>query len=220
MVVRTTTGGLPVLYSFRRCPYAIRARLALASTDTRCELREVVLRDKPEAMLRISAKGTVPVLQLADGQVIDESRDIMDWALARRDPAGWLNADGIATRALIEYNDESFKPQLDAYKYHVRHPQQPREYWRQQCLPFIDELEKRLRAHQGVALLGRQLTLADYALLPFIRQFAAVDRDWFATLPYPGVRQWLATFEISPLFLQVMKKYPPWRTGDAPTLFP
>ncbi len=210
----------PVLYSFRRCPYAIRARLALASANISCELREVALRNKPAEMLALSPKGTVPVLQLADNSVIEESRDIMRWALSRHDPEGWLSANRAATEALIDDNDEHFKPRLDAYKYHLHHPQQTVTELRQQCLPMLTRLDECLRTHAGKALLGKQKTLADYALLPFVRQFAAVDRSHFESLKLPGLQNWLKSFEDSPVFLQVMKKHPPWSSGDTPTLWP
>ena len=209
----------PILYSFRRCPYAIRARLALKCAQVPLELREVVLRHKPEAMLAISPKGTVPVLQLPGGQVLEESLDIMNWALRQADLEGWLtDRDDQATHALIARNDGPFKALLDRYKYPERHPGQTTIDYRDQAIALcIQDLEKRLTATP--CLLGKKPTLADMALVPFIRQFAQVDADWFAGAPFPALRIWLNRFTESPLFHAVMVKYPPWQAGDAPTAF-
>lgn len=211
--------ALPVLYSFRRCPYAIRARLALKAAQVPVELREVVLRDKPEAMLAISPKGTVPVLQLPDGQVIEQSLDIMKWALQQSDPQGWLTpGDANAGQALIATNDGPFKALLDRYKYPERHPGHTAEQYRQQAIDlFISGLNSRLSDQPF--LLGKQASLADMAIVPFMRQFAQVDADWFASAPLPAWRQWLQGLVGSALFESVMDKYPAWRTGDTATAF-
>lgn len=210
---------LPVLYSFRRCPYAIRARLALKAAKLSVELREVALRDKPEAMLAISPKGTVPVLQLPDGQVIEQSLDIMKWALRQADPRGWLTqGDGSVGQALIATNDGPFKALLDRYKYPERHPGHTAASCRQQAIDlFIADLNQRLS--KQAFLLGQQASLADMAIVPFMRQFAQVDADWFASAPLPAWRQWLLGLVGSELFESVMGKYPAWRTGDTPTVF-
>ncbi len=203
---------LPILYSFRRCPYAMRARLAIAYAGVAVELREVELRNKPQAMLLISPKATVPVLQLESGRVLDESLDIMLWALQQNDPEHWLNAAGLGhAKALIQRNDEQFKYYLDRYKYADRYPAYSELYYRQQGELFLAELEDLLT--QRAYLCGEYFSLADAALLPFIRQFCAVDPIWFKSSPYPLIRQWLNNFLASSLFEQVMTKYPCWQAG-------
>jgi glutathione S-transferase len=205
---------LPVLYSFRRCPYAIRARLAIKASGLQVDLREIVLRAKPAQMLAISPKGTVPVLQLPEGQVIDQSLGIMRWALAQHDPQGWLRIgnDEEAIR-LIERNDGPFKALLDAYKYPERQPSRSATETRDQAIEqCLRPLEDRLQRHAN--LLSAQPSLADMALLPFIRQFAQVDADWFEQVaPLPALRDWLARHLASPLFESVMLKYPLWQPG-------
>jgi glutathione S-transferase len=202
----------PLLYSFRRCPYAIRARLAIYASGVTVELREILLRDKPGHMLELSPKGTVPVLQLANGEVIDESIDVFHWALQINDPNAWLAVDKDKLAQLVERNDGEFKHWLDRYKYSVGYPEFSAEYYRRQAEVFIAELEQRLIASQY--LLGSRLSGADMAILPFIRQFAFVDKAWFDSAPYPKVQAWLAEFLTSELFLAVMDKYPPWQVGD------
>jgi glutathione S-transferase len=187
----------PILYSFRRCPYAMRARMALAVSGAAHEIREVKLRDKPAAMLAASPKGTVPVLVLPDGQVIDESLDIMRWALARNDPEHWLDGDDTA---LIAANDGPFKHHLDRYKYPDRHASDPLEH-RAQGLALLADLDARLRRH--AYLCGETRTLTDAAILPFVRQFAAVDRAWFDA-QLPALQRWLAEGLASPLFAEIM----------------
>ena len=201
---------LPILYSFRRCPYAIRARLALAQAGVTVELREILLRDKPAAMLALSAKGTVPVLQLPDGTVFDESLDIMRWALAQQDPDDWQR-DAIADDLtdLIAANDGPFKHWLDRYKYFERHPDHPREHYRAQAENILQTWEARLVRHAGQLSAGGA-SLADYALLPFVRQFAHSDDAWWSASPYPRLQQWLQQFEQSALFQRVMPKWPVW----------
>lgn len=213
--------AIPVLYSFRRCPYAMRARLALAASASRCELREVVLRDKPQAMLDISPKATVPVLLLADGAVIDQSLDIMMWALRRHDPCSWLQPDaGSEARmlALIEQCDGRFKHCLDRYKYPNRHELACGIAYREQARPWLHELDSRLQA--DAYLFGRRASLADMAILPFVRQFAHVDKTWFDEQDWPGLRRWLAAWMKTELFDLIMQKYPPWKSGDPPRYFP
>lgn len=207
----------PIFYSFRRCPYAMRARLAIAITGVVVELREVELRDKPEAMLTVSPKGTVPVLQLENGEVIDESLDIMFWALGQNDAEHWLNSAWLQNAVqLIRRNDEEFKYHLDRYKYADRYPAYSELYYRQQGELFLTDLERRL--NQSQFLCGDYFALADAAILPFIRQFAAVDSDWFESSPYPAVKQWLNSFLTSTLFDVVMAKYQFWKPYD-PVLF-
>lgn len=209
---------LPVLYSFRRCPYAMRARMALIASDTRCELREVKLADKPEAMLAASPKGTVPVLVLPDGQVIDESLDIMRWALGRNDPENWLAGDD---PGLIELGDGPFKHHLDRYKYPVRYADEPghdRIDHRGECLAILSDLNFRLSGR--AQLLGETRSFADIALFPFIRQFANTDRDWFDAQPIPDLQRWLEGHLASGLFAAAMGKFAPWKPGDPPTIWP
>ena len=200
----------PILYSFRRCPYAIRARLALAVSGIAVEHREVKLRDKPAEMLAASPKGTVPVLVLPDGAVIDESIDIMRWALARNDPEDWLAGDD---PALIAANDGPFKHHLDRYKYPERYAADDVDH-RAAALAILEGLEALLseRAFLG----GERFGLADAAILPFVRQFAAVDREWFAAQDLARVQAWLAAFVGSRLFEVVMAVREPWKSG-APT---
>ena len=181
----------PVLYSFRRCPYAIRARLALAAAGVPVAHREVSLQHKPAALLAISPKGTVPVLQLADGRVLDESLDIMCWALAGNDPRAWLTAAPRPEQdALIRRNDADFKPQLDRYKYASRHPQRTQAEWREEAVSgLLADLEARLA--RMPALCGPRASLADVALFPFVRQFAGVEADALGPTSLPHLRRWL-----------------------------
>ncbi|KHA50655.1 glutathione S-transferase [Sulfitobacter geojensis] len=203
----------PVLYSFRRCPYAMRARLAIASAGVQVELREILLRDKPQAFLDASPSGTVPSLVLSD-QVIDESFDIMLWALNHADPQGWLNmpAEG---HALITRVDGPFKTALDRTKYATRYPDEDPKEHRAAAASFLTELDAQIDGH----IFGKP-TLADFATLPFVRQFAFIDKPWFDAQPWPDLQAWLTAFLASDLFAQIMLKYPPWQSGDAPLLFP
>ncbi|WP_417470442.1 glutathione S-transferase [Maricaulis sp.] len=203
---------LPILYSFRRCPYAMRARLALAASETEVEHREVLLRDKPAEMLAASPKGTVPVLVLPDGQVIEESLDIMRWALGRHDPRGWL-APGDAMFELVAINDGPFKRALDRYKYPNRYEGEDALENRARGLEFLTGLETRLSA--SPFLCGEAMSLADAATFPFVRQFAHTDRDWFAQQALPHVQAWLAAHLASPIFAAVMEKRPVWAPAPA-----
>ena len=188
----------------------MRARLALAVSATRCEIREVKLRDKPAEMIAASPKATVPVLVLPGGEVIDESLDIMRWALGRHDPEGWLEDDDAA---LIAANDGPFKHHLDRYKYPDRHGADPVEH-RTRGLEILGALEARLAAADY--LCGDRRSLTDAAIMPFVRQFAAVDRDWFEAQALPGVQRWLAELLASPLFAEVMVVRPTWQPIDSP----
>jgi glutathione S-transferase len=201
----------PVLYSFRRCPYAMRARLALQASAVQVELREILLKDKPQALLQASPKGTVPVLVLQDGRVLEQSLDIMLWALRRSDPLGWLPTDPAAmsdTLAGIALNDGAFKQALDRYKYPGRFALadglQPRDEAAQMLLPW----EQRLQ--QQAFLGGAHWGLLDAALAPFVRQFAHTDAPWFAAQDWPCLQQWLQRFESSAAFAAVMHKAPVW----------
>ncbi len=215
------SAALPVLYSFRRCPYAMRARLALAASGQQVELREVVLRDKPPELVRVSPKATVPVLLLADGAVVDESLEIMLWALGRHDPEGWLTPQSgsrAEMMALVAANDAGFKHHLDRYKYPQRHDGADAQAHRREAAAFAARLEARLDAQPW--LFGEHAALADMAIAPFVRQFAGVDPAWFSAQPWPRLQRWLAAVTGSTLFGRIMDKYPPWRTGDPPTVFP
>lgn len=210
---------LPILYSFRRCPYAMRARLALRVAGIELEIREVVLKNKPPALLAASPKATVPVLVLPDGRVMAESMDIMVWALTGHDPEGWLGqGDPAQAQQLIAINDGPFKAALDGYKYPERHPQATRDQHRAQAVALqLQPLEVLLAP--GPWLLGPSPSLADMALLPFVRQFAQVDRAWWAEAGLPRLDAWLQRLTGSPLFESVMHRLPPWQQGDAPHRF-
>ena len=213
------TAALPLLYSFRRCPYAMRARLGILCAGLQVELREIVLRNKPAPMLAISPKGTVPVLQCVDGVVIAESREIMLWALAQQDPHGLLNAEVLQqASALIEQNDTEFKPWLDRYKYADRPPEMTQLEYRQRGEVFLQTLEDLLACNQF--LLGDKTSIADIGIMPFVRQFAHVDRDVFYRLPCPNLQRWLDYWLQHPLFVQAMLKFQLWQEGDAVVVFP
>lgn len=220
---------LPVFYSFRRCPYAMRARLALSASGLPYELREVILRDKPAEMLAASPKATVPVLVLTGGEVMDESLEIMLWALQQNDPGHWLKPQrGLMADMLdlIAANDGSFKQHLDRYKYPNRYPHEAAggtaefaHAHRAGGALWLCQLEAMLTASTGTPhasgtsgwLFGPTASLADLAILPFVRQFAHTDAAWFALQPWPQLLQWLAHFEASALYEGVMGKYPAWR---------
>jgi len=207
---------LPILYSFRRCPYAIRARLAIKVSQIKVELREVLLKDKPDEMLAISPKGTVPVLLLPNGQAIEESREIMQWALSQNDPKNWLS-NLQESYDLIDHNDHQFKPLLDLYKYADRHPENSRDVYREQTESFINLLDQRLRINQY--LLSDKISFADMAIFPFVRQFAFVDKNWFDQTPYLKLRTWLEEMLTSEIFNSVMDKYSRWKPESSLTIF-
>ncbi len=197
----------PLLFSFRRCPFAIRARLAIKVSGIAVDTHEVSLRAKPKEMLECSPKGTVPVLKFADGRVLEQSLDIMQWALSLNDPEHWLDSDPDASAeimALIKKNDESFKPALDLYKYAVRFPEHSEAYYREQAEPFLVELNTRLS--QDGYLQGGRYTLADMAIFPFIRQFSNVNPDWFYASRYQYLIAWLDRLTGSELFQSIMQK--------------
>ncbi|HEU0230652.1 MAG TPA: glutathione S-transferase [Burkholderiaceae bacterium] len=210
--------ALPVLYSFRRCPYAMRARLALATSQQACELREVVLRDKPRALLEVSPKATVPVLVASDGRVVDQSLDIMLWALRQADPERWLTPNLSSMLALVAECDGFLKHHLDRYKYPQRFGVPDGRVHRDQAQTWLAGLEHRLAQEGGVC--GPRVALADAAIMPFVRQFAHTDTEWFESRPWPSLRGWLQRWEKSALFACVMWKYPPWKPGESGSLFP
>lgn len=211
----------PILYSFRRCPYAMRARMALWVAGITVEMREVKLADKPPELHGVSPKATVPVLVLPGGSVIDESLAIMRWALGQNDPEGWLAGDDAE---LIARNDGPFKRHLDRYKYPTRYPEEAQGDeegllldHRTAGLVILRDLDARLGG--SGQLCGARRTLADVALFPFVRQFANTDRDWFDAQGLPQLEQWLEDHLASKLFAAIMRKFAPWQAGDAPVLF-
>lgn len=207
-----------ILYSFRRCPFAIRARLAISYAQQQITLREVDLKEKPQQMLALSPKETVPVLQLGNGEVLDESLDIMVWALENHDPDGWLQGNLTEMLNLIDKNDFEFKGWLDKYKYADRYPTYPACYYRTMAEEFIIRLESRLNSN--CYLFGERISLADIAIFPFVRQFAAVDKDYFQQCPYPFLKIWLNNFNDSTLFKSVMNRYPIWQESTPGNIFP
>jgi glutathione S-transferase len=201
---------LPRLYTFRRCPYAMRARMALLQAGRDFEAVEVSLRDKPASLLALSPKATVPVLQLPDGRVIEESWDIMRWAFAESDAQGWwARAQSPDNLDLLQWNDGDFKRHLDRWKY-------PQRYAGETLTPdghrdkAVDALLRPLEARLSSApcLGGATPCVTDMAVMPFVRQFAAVDPGWFATLDLPSVRSWLDGWLVDPLFTACMHKLP------------
>ena len=210
--------NLPILYSFRRCPYAMRARMAIHISGQKCELREVLLRDKPPSMLEYSAKGTVPELILQDGKVIDESLDVIDWALNLNDPDNWQRSkDTKKTKELIKINDGEFKYHLDRYKYSKRYDNEDPEFHRKKCLKFIESVNNEL--NNSKYIFDDNISYADIVVLPFIRQFRIADIEWFDSLPYDNLKKWLSSFLDSSLLNSIMKKYDLWQEGDSLIIF-
>ncbi len=195
-----------ILYSYRRCPYAMRARMALKYAGIAFETREIVLKNKPAHMLKVSPKATVPVLVLSDGTVLEQSLEIMLWALQQQDKDDWLIADSELTQQLIAENDSIFKQALDKYKYAIRFPEDSAEVYRTQGEVFLQRLE--ILLSQSQYLLINQISLADIAIFPFIRQFSGVDTMWFEAAPYPKLKIWLKTLIESELFTSIMQKQP------------
>jgi len=215
------SAALPVLYSFRRCPYAMRARLALAVSGQACELREVVLRNKPQGLLHASPKATVPVLVLPSGQVLEQSLEIMLWALVQHDPEGWLipsHGNLQDMLALIAECDGPFKQALDRCKYPSRYPDADTNAERARAVAWLGGLEARLWPDQPY-LFGTHAALADMAIAPFVRQFAGIDADWWAAQPWPRLQAWLAQWQASDRLASVMHKLPAWVDGTEGVLF-
>lgn len=204
----------PILYSFRRCPYAMRARLAIASSGIRVELREIILRDKAPEFLEISPTATVPCLKI-NNRVIDESLHIMVWALGKNDPENLMQmpTEGYS---LMSECDGAFKQALDRYKYPNRYPEIDPIENRKIASQFIFRLEDRLNGN----LYDHRPKLADMAILPFVRQFAHVDLDWFTAQPWDKTKFWLQQFKESERFSLIMGKYEKWENGNAPIYFP
>lgn len=203
---------LPILYSYRRCPYAMRARMGLHYAGVAYETREIALKQKPKHMVEVSPKATVPVLVLPDGRVLEESLDILNWAISQHDPDDWKMQDAPAlqqkAQALIQQNDGPFKHALDRYKYAIRFPEKSQLEYRAMGEVFLTKLEACLNAHPY--LCHEKLSKADIAIFPFVRQFVGVDANWFATSPYPNVRAWLDAHVNAPLFEAIMQKFPTW----------
>jgi glutathione S-transferase len=207
---------LPVLYSFRRCPYAIRARLAILSAGLTCNIREVHLANKPNDMIIASPKATIPVMVLPDGTVIEESLEIMSYALGRNDPEGLMLDIDDKAKALVHAYDETFKYHLDRYKYPDRYHEDPAVH-RGKALEMLVALDQRLT--QNIYLLGQRCSWIDIAIFPFVRQFGAVDEAWFAQQDMIKVQAWLGGFLASIDFERAMVTLPAWKAGDADTLF-
>lgn len=195
----------------------MRARMAVWASGTAVMVREVLLNDKPAELMAISPKATVPVLVRSDGTVLEESLDIMAWALQQHDPLSWLELEGFDSDWITEC-DRDFKTWLDRYKYADRHPEHPPESYRKQAEAFVFKLERTLEDTQW--LCGARASVADVAIFPFIRQFAGVDPAWWQTAPYPRTRRWLDEWLNMELFSAIMKKYARWEPGQADVAFP
>lgn len=205
----------PILYSFRRCPYCMRAHMALKYARLKIILREVVLSDLPVDVLAVSPQATVPSLVISENECMDESWDIVKWAIQQSDPENWLGENnGYLNDAemLVETNDYSFKDDLDHYKYADRFPEQPMEYYRQRGEEFVEELNEMLK--QNNFLLAEHITVADIAIFPFIRQFSMVDKDWFDKAPYPELQRWLDFMLDTEWFSEAFKKHEIWKPGS------
>jgi glutathione S-transferase len=203
------------MYSFRRCPYAMRARIAVRSSGIRVELREIDLKNKVEEFVSTSPKATVPVVQTIEGLVLEESIDIMDWALGNSDPEGWLK---LADRELIELCDFEFKPLLDRYKYHVRYTDVSLEKAREDCCEFLETLDQNLG--QEAWLGGAIASLTDVAIFPFVRQFSGVEPNWLSNSEYQNLNRWLKHWIETDHFKAVMAKYPVWKPDQPLVVFP
>jgi len=199
---------MPILYSYRRCPYAIRARMALKYASIEYEHREIEFRNKPQTMLLVSPKGTVPVL-CVDGRVLDQSVDIMRWALGKADPDNWRGVDESSSQAWIDRNDGPFKVLLDQYKYPNRFPELNQDDVLNSAIDLmLDPMDHLLRSK--TYLLGNKISWVDVAIFPFIRQFAAVNSQRFEDLPFTSLKKWLNQHLESELFNAVMDKHPAW----------
>lgn len=207
----------PILYSFRRCPYAIRARLAILASGVTCELREVRLASKPEALGIASPKATVPVLVLPTGQVLEESLDIMIYALSKNDPKRWFVQATDSAMDMITTNDTIFKAHLDRYKYPDKYDNDAPNH-RQAGLEILKYLNGQMSKQSYLG--GHSPNLVDMAILPFVRQFRGVDEAWFIEQPIPHVHKWLSHLVASELFLAAMSNWAIWKPGDDPVFFP
>ena len=208
---------LPILYSFRRCPYAMRARMVLLHSKIQCEIREIKLSNKPKEMLAISPKGTVPVLILENGDILDESLDVMLWAIEQGNLRNLFNLGKKEILDLIKINDGEFKDAIDRYKYSSLYPEKPMIEYRKMGELFLEKIESYLEKNKFI--FGKNISLADLAIFPFIRQFCRVDIDWFNSSLFKKIKEWTLFFEGSENFIDIMRKIKPWTTGDKPTLF-
>ena len=201
----------PILYSYRRCPYAIRSRMALAYTDIQLEIREISLQNRPKELYAVSKKGTVPVLITIDGLVIEESLEIMLWALKNNLNQSWLMENHNKEIEMINKNDILFKKWLDRYKYHDRYPENSKEHYRKKCSNILSDYENQL--NNTKYFLRDSISIADIAIFPFVRQFANIDYQWFEN-NYNKLRSWLEEIYSSNLFIQIMKKYEMWNNKN------
>ncbi len=201
----------PILYTFRRCPYAIRARMALAYSNITIEIKEIFLQNRPQELFDISPKGTVPVLCLNNSKIIDESLDIMQWSLTQNDPDSWIIPNLDIQLKLIKENDSEFKYWLDRYKYYDRYPEHDKNYYREKCGEYISKLNIMLK--DNAYLYSNKISIADVAIFPFIRQCANVDTDWFSGT-FLNTNTWLTLLIESKLFLSIMHKYPEYQSGQ------
>ena len=212
---------LPILYSLRRCPYAMRGRMGIALSKQQVLLREIITKDKPSELLASSAKGTVPVLVLPDGQIIEQSLDVMNWALQQNDPQDLLRSSNPTLNQqihqLIKVNDDEFIGHLEKYRASVRYRNIDKEQRRQDCEGFISKLEALLT--DQAYFFGETPSLADFAVMPFVSQFVRVEKKWFVQSEYQNVGRWLRTHLDSKLYTQVMKQYPLWNETKQDCLF-
>ncbi|MDD1793301.1 glutathione S-transferase [Enterovibrio sp. ZSDZ42] len=212
---------VPILYSLRQCPYAMRSRLAILHAGQAVILRDIDMNNKPDDMLAISPKGTVPVLDLGDGTVIDESLDVMIWALTQSDPNNLLYSHDSeqlpAMRELIQRHDVEFVGALQRYRAASRYHDNNKTECRDKCCEWLAPIEQKLSEHAYI--MGEQPSLVDYAMLPFIRQFSRVDKRWYAQAPFPRLRAWLINHYNDPTFSKVMVSHPKWKKNDEPILF-
>ncbi len=205
----------PILYSFRRCPYCMRAHMALKYAGLKIILRDVKLSDLPAEVLAVSPHATVPSLAISENEYMDESWDIVKWAVQQNDPGNWLGENNEylnEAEMLVEINDFSFKDDLDHYKYADRYPEHPMEYYRENGEEFLEELTELLQ--QNTFLSADHITITDIAVFPFIRQFAMVDKEWFDKSPYPELQRWLLAMLSSEWFIEAFKKHETWETGS------
>ena len=210
---------LPILYSLRHCPYAMRARLAIFKSRIAVELRDVKLNNKPAAMLAASTKATVPILVVSPTHVIDESLDIMFWCFGQNDPENLL-LDATNVSSLLEYitkYDKGFKPCIERYKAAKRYHEDNLVECREACEVFVQDLEQRLAKHRYV--MGDKESVADLAIFPFIRQFAKVERSWYVNSSYNNLDRWLRHYLQSAMFNKVMALQPIWEQGSNPLIF-
>lgn len=205
----------PVLYSYDQCPYCLRARLALKYAKQKIILRGVELDNLPAEARAVSSHATVPSLVFGDNEYLDESWDIVKWALQQQDPDNWLGKDSEylqEAEMLVEINDHSFKDDLEHYKKQPGEAEHPRDYYRQRGEEFLEELNDMLEDNSF--LLASHITVGDIAVLPFIRKFAAVDKDWFDKAPYPKLQQWLAAMTATKLFKETDIQHQIWHPGE------